>query len=36
MAENGAGIGVMPAELSRLVLLDSFHALKTLVTSTVN
>lgn len=30
MAENGAGIGVMPAELSRLVLLDSFHALKTL------
>lgn len=30
MAENGAGIGVMPAGLSRLVLLDSFHALKTL------
>lgn len=30
MAENGAGIGVMPAGLSRLVLLGSFHALKTL------
>lgn len=30
MAENGAGIGVMPAGLSQLVLLDSFHALKTL------